>query len=91
MTAHATPEQVAALEEAADAIRTRAAHLAELARELGEIADGEVDDEFVVPTTRRLLELDQLLTGELVLPDALAAIPGLDQVLEHHETLLDES
>ena len=85
-----TPEQVAELDEAADAIRARAAHLAEIARELEGFADAEVEDEMVETAVRRLTELDQLLIGEILLPDQGAGIVGLDQVMEHYETLLED-
>lgn len=91
MTPRATYSDVTALEEAAEVVRTRAAHLHELARELEAIADAEVPDEDVVEATRRLVELDRLLSGEAALDDAAAGIPGIDQVLEHHEQLVEDA
>jgi hypothetical protein len=90
MTTRASYDELGALEEACDSIRARAAHLAEIARELEVIADAEVPDEQVRSTTRVLEELDRLLAGDDAFPEALAGIPGLDQVLEHHEQLVDE-
>ncbi|MCW2926819.1 MAG: hypothetical protein JWM86_787 [Thermoleophilia bacterium] len=82
MTAHATPAEVAQLEEASDAIRSRAAHLRAIAVELEELVEDDVADELVVVTTQRLEELDQLLNGEVRLNEARAGIPGLDQIME---------
>lgn len=91
MTPRATYTDLTALEEAAEALRTRAAHLQDIAREVEAIADAEVEDDQVVEATRRLVELDRLLTGETALDDAAAGIPGLDQVLEHHEQLVEDA
>ncbi len=85
MTPRATPEQVAQLEEASEAIRARAAHLRALAVELDELVEEDVEDEHVLAATRRLESLDQYLIGELALDDAQAGIPGLDQILEAFE------
>ncbi len=82
MTPRATPAEVAQLEEAVNAIRSRAAHLHSLAEELEALIEEDVEDEEVVKTTVRLEALDQLLTGETALDDAAAGIPGLDQIME---------
>lgn len=85
-----TPEQVAEHEEAADAIRARAAHLAEIASELEAYADAEVPDDMLDVAVRRLTELNQMLLGEIVLPEQSAGIPGFDQIMEHYEALLED-
>lgn len=85
-----TPEQIAEHEEAADAIRARAAHLAEIASELEAYAEAEVADDALDVATRRLGELDQLLLGEVALPEQSAGIPGFDQIMEHYEALLED-
>ena len=76
---------MAQLEEASEAIRTRAAHLRALAVELDDLVEEDVEDEHVLATTKRLEALDQYLIGELALDDAQAGIPGLDQILEAFE------
>lgn len=87
MTPHATPAQVALLEEASDAIRSRAAHLRAIAEELEALIEEDVEDEEVVTMTTRLETLDQLLTGETALDDASAGIPGLDEIMESLDDL----
>ncbi len=87
MTPRATPAEVAQLEEAVNAIRSRAAHLHSLAEELEALIEDDVEDEDVVSTTIRLEALDQLLTGETSVDDAAAGIPGLDQIMESLDDL----
>jgi hypothetical protein len=90
MTSHATPAEVAQLEEAVNANRSRAAHLHSIAEELEALIEvdlEEVEAEEVVPMTERLETLDQLLTGETSLDDAPSGIPGLDQIMENLDDL----
>ncbi|MCW2920645.1 MAG: hypothetical protein JWL76_519 [Thermoleophilia bacterium] len=90
MTSDATPAEVAQLEEAVNAIRSRAAHLQAIAEELEALIEvdlEEIESEEVVPMTERLETLDQLLTGETSLNDAPTGIPGLDQIMENLDEL----
>ena len=87
MTPRATPAEVAQLEEAVNAIRSRAAHLHSIAEELEALIEEDVEDEEVVKMTIRLEALDQLLTGETAVDDAGAGIPGLDQIMESLDEL----
>lgn len=90
MTSQASPAEVAQLEEAVNAIRSRAAHLHSIAEELEALVEVDLEEleaEEVVPMTERLEALDQLLTGETALDDASAGIPGLDQIMENLDEL----
>lgn len=87
MTPRATPAEVAQLEEAVNAIRSRAAHLHSIAEELEALIEEDVEDEEVVSMIVRLETLDQLLTGETSVDDASAGIPGLDQIMESLDEL----
>lgn len=90
MTSDATPAEVAQLEEAVNAIRSRAAHLHAIAEELEALIEvdlEEIESEEVVPMTERLETLDQLLTGETSLNDAPSGIPGIDQIMENLDEL----
>lgn len=90
MTSDATPGEVAQLEEAINAIRSRAAHLHSIADELEALVEvdvEEIDGTEVVPMTQRLEALDLLLIGEQSLDDSADGIPGLDQIMESLDEL----
>ncbi len=93
MTTNASPAEVAQLEEAVEAIRSRAAHLHSIAEELEALVEVDIEEleaEDVVPMTERLEALDQLLTGETSLDEAPSGIPGLDQIMENLDELESE-
>ncbi|MCW2922669.1 MAG: hypothetical protein JWM98_73 [Thermoleophilia bacterium] len=82
MTARATVEEVAALEDAVAVVLSRAAQLHDLANELEDLVDDDVPDELVVEVTRRMVETDRLLTGEVGMRDARRGIPGIEEIIE---------
>ena len=82
MTARATVDEIAALEDAVAVVLRHAAQLHDLANELEDLVDDDVPDEEVVEATRRMVETDRLLTGEVGMRDARRGIPGLEEIVE---------